>query len=443
MGALTPASMRVFPFLSVVAGLVFVFLALRRRFDAWSSVAGVLAVAVHSLVVKYAFEARFYGPLFGFAAMFAWAIGIDGNAPSRRRDIIAAIAAVLLCTVHWFGVLSLGLMCAGVLVHERHSPRAGLRRIFPAAAGVVALLACAPLLLGQRASLREPTWVPPLNSAQIAEMTRTFWFAVVPVVAAFCILARQLLRRPAAVVIPGESSRPERSEGAASHKEGSAVSLFALGSLSLLPLVLIALSLFQPAMLPRYGLTAVLAWAPLVAFAVAPLRPVFRGAVGAILAYFVFGVTSREGELQANFGDFVAADRAAYAQACSARMPIVFETRHVMYPATDGKTTCPGTAYLAISDSTLARMFPTGSELEWMQRFFRVENHFARLHERLYSYPRVTTQEQVAASPEFMLVATDLSLPRGYKDVAEFARVVFPGHTPRRLSENLTVLQRR
>src|SRR5690349_433670 len=48
---LTPVSLRLLSLAFVVAGLVFLFFALRRRFDTMPSLAGVLAVASHQLVV--------------------------------------------------------------------------------------------------------------------------------------------------------------------------------------------------------------------------------------------------------------------------------------------------------------------------------------------------------------------------------------------------------
>src|SRR5690242_7644603 len=49
---LTPVSLRLLSLTFVVAGLVLLFVALRRRFDVMPSLVGVLAVASHQLVIS-------------------------------------------------------------------------------------------------------------------------------------------------------------------------------------------------------------------------------------------------------------------------------------------------------------------------------------------------------------------------------------------------------
>src|SRR5690349_17107182 len=70
---LTPVPLRLLSFTFVIAGLVFLFFALRRRFDGFASLAGVLAVASHQLVVSQSLEWRFYAPWVTFACALAWA----------------------------------------------------------------------------------------------------------------------------------------------------------------------------------------------------------------------------------------------------------------------------------------------------------------------------------------------------------------------------------
>src|SRR5687767_6878006 len=114
---LTPVSLRILSLAFVLTGLVLLFFALRRRFDAMPSLAGVLAVASHQLMISQSLEWRFYAPWVMFACALAWAFTIDDDkAVSRRRDVAIALSAMGMVTSHWFGVITLGLMTAAAFV---------------------------------------------------------------------------------------------------------------------------------------------------------------------------------------------------------------------------------------------------------------------------------------------------------------------------------------
>jgi hypothetical protein len=146
-GGLTPIVLRSTSLLCVGGAIVLLYLALRRRFDRAPGVAGVLAVATHSLVIAHAFEARFYGPWLLFASAYAWTLGLDSASErSRRREAAQAIASVALVTIHWFGVLALGVMASAAVLSRGSRWRNGLRLVAPSAMGLVALAACIPLV---------------------------------------------------------------------------------------------------------------------------------------------------------------------------------------------------------------------------------------------------------------------------------------------------------
>src|SRR5205814_8087682 len=101
------------------------------------AIVGILAVACHSLVVAHSFEARFYGPWLLCAAFFAWSVSLPGG---HRRNVNIGVASMLLTTVHWYGVVSLGIMCAAVVLMDRARWRDGVRLLAPAGAGLLALV---------------------------------------------------------------------------------------------------------------------------------------------------------------------------------------------------------------------------------------------------------------------------------------------------------------
>jgi hypothetical protein len=431
-GTVTPAMLHTFSFLCVTGALVFVYHALRRRFDRLPSIAGALAVGSEKLVVGHAFEGRFYAPMLLFCGAFAWVLSIDPGRPtSRRRDVAVAVVSVLLCTIHWFGVLSLGLMALGAVASFGRRWREGVRRVAPAAAGVVVLLACAPLLIGQRGSIKEPTWIPDLNIGQVVDLFGFAWFAAVPMVAIAVLLIGELRSTKAA---------QRASIGSALREPGVA----ALLALALMPFLLIAISTRQPAMIARYAITALVAWGPLVALAAQSVPRAARIVAVVLLAgRITLGLGRSVGE-QRTWAMQMTVGRDVLREACKLNMPVVFHTRHLLYPiAAHDRQQCPQTRILEMNNATLDALFPAGTEHVVWRRLFRLENEFSRMHDRLYGFPRVVTQAEFDTTSRFVFLGSDLSLPPGRKDMDVFGPIVFPHHTMKRLNLNLTLFERK
>lgn len=438
--SLTPVSLRILSLTFVLAGLVLLFFALRRQFDALPSLAGVLAVASHQLLISQSLEWRFYAPWVMFACALAWAFTIDDDKPvSRRRDVAIALAAMGMVTSHWFGVITLGLMTGAAFLSLSLSWRLrnqnartqtqtwpSLRRILPTTAGFLLFAICFPLMLGQRGSVVEKSWIPDFTLAQLWAMLRMFWLAFVPAVGVLLALAALLI--PSARERVRTSLRPTLRDAA----------IASMLVLLVMPLVLAVLSLKQPFMLPRYGITLLLAWAPIIAFGLNAMPRAVR--VLAIVWLGVLGYTRiiRVGVEQRAFMYAIAAGQQAAGQECRRGVPVLFQVRHLMYPSTDGSNHAGcDLRYLAISNGTLAAMYPTGSQ----SRFFRVENEFSELHGRMYGYPVVAHEAQMDSTRAFLLVGWDASLPAGFKDIEKFRAAVFPQHRVTRLTENLALFE--
>jgi hypothetical protein len=434
-GGVTPVVLRSISLVCVSVGLLFLYATLRRHFGRAPSSAGTIAVASHALVIAHAFEGRFYGPWLLFAAAFAWCLGLDHNrARSRRRDISIALSSILLPTIHWFGIFSLGLMCvAAVVVHGRRW-REGLRLIAPSAAGVVALLICVPMAIVQRASSTGMLWVKELSGQQVMEMAWLFWLAPSVVLAVVLVLAQSLRDAPANALTP---SRPNALTLL------RAPDLAALTSLALMPVVLIALSVvLQPSMVPRYGIVAVLAWAPLVALAAASVGRVARAAVLALMVLMLCLGAKRAIAEKQEFADLFAVLTAEYEQAKAEHVPIVFTSMHIIYPTAglQRSDTMPA-RYLDLPDSTIMALFPAPG-MEPIRKKIRLDRDQARGHARTYRFPILATQAQLDTTRRFFLLATDISLPGGYKSAALYGRALFPRHQVRRLNSVLSIFER-
>ena len=426
--AVTPVFLRSFALVCVLLGLLFVYLALRRRCGRAASAAGMLAVAAQSLVLDHAFEGRFYGPWLLFAALFAWTLGVDQSRErSRRRDVGIAIAAILLTTIHWYGVFSLALMAAGVLLAWRPRWREALRRLAPAAAGVVVLLALAPMALSQRASAAPVLWVHPLSAAQVEQMTRQFIPAVFVVGLALLLLADALRRR----------------EGDALATSGRDPGVAALLALAAMPLVLVVLSaVLTPSMVFRYAIVATLAWAPVAALCAERFG---RGARAALLAALVLVVilnAAAHVREQRQFDRAVALNAAAFERAKAGNAPVVFQRLHVIYPVAGTQRGPASPArYIDISDSTLNALYPQ-ADAEPVRSSFRLDRDQARYHAGLYGWPVMAPVAMLDTLPRFYLVATDATLPPGYAPVTRYGAALFPRHRVTRVSPALALFER-
>jgi hypothetical protein len=253
-GALVHASdeivLRSFALLAVVLGLVGIYGCLRYCFAAWASFAAVLALWCHPLVLDQAFNARFYGP---WMAAAAWCAYLLVRQRSGRFQWIAGLAlamcAALVCTIHYFGIISLALIAAAEVGARRRArlPLAGLSWMV---AGPLALAACLPLLRGQGHALTETTWMAPVTWKGAVGLFRAFvldlpfgWLALA---AWLSIALRKAARRD---------------------DYGSLDPLWGLTALVGLPVVMVVFSyLVQPAYDSRYcfpavaGLAGAAAW---------------------------------------------------------------------------------------------------------------------------------------------------------------------------------------
>lgn len=256
-GGANEVTLRLFALLSVLTGLAGVYALLRQCFAPLVCFAALLAVWGHPLVVVHAFEARFYGPWLAGVVWFAYCLVRCREAGrSRWWDVLVGLAAVFVCTVHYFGIITLGLVLAFELWARRSARLSPWRGVTPAVLGPLALLACLPLLLHQRAAMTVPTWVESAGPGWSFEFLSKLLF---PAGLAAVLVAAWLAR-----LAQGDSGRAERAEG---------INLKALAGLSgllVLPVVLIVFSFtVQSVLIEKYALPAVAGLAPSAAYALA------------------------------------------------------------------------------------------------------------------------------------------------------------------------------
>ena len=430
VGSVDPYVVRSFALACTIAALVVVYHTLRRNFDRSSAAAGALAVASSSVVLQHATEARFYAPWLLFATLFIAMLSLDAGRPSRRRDVAIAIVSTLLCTIHWFGVISLGLMAAGAVVAHGRRWREGVRLVAPGAAGVIAFAALTPMMLDQlRAGGEAIRWVPPLKRDQLVAMAHVFVLRGPLVFSVLIILVARLL----GVDVLARVRELLRDPSIAA----------ALATLTM-PLALIAITVtIDSVMVPRYAMPAALAAAPVAALTVSGTRRWTRVAALAFYAIALLLLADRQAQFVEHGTAVANAYRAQYRmlQQSNPNVPLVFQSGMRLYDVT-GPLRKRGTArVLLLPDSVAAGLYP-GDALEELRWQTLRESKGIRNHYRVFGFPEAITLAELDTTTAFILFTTDQDLPPLWQSVKRYGDRLFPNHHARRLSGIVTVYER-
>jgi hypothetical protein len=436
VGPPSPTLLRTLSLLCVFGTLCLTYAVLRRRFGADASIAGALAAGSHWLVVTHTFEARFYGPWLLCCALVALSLSLRQATPSRRHKVFLGASAVLLCTVHFYGAVTLSLMVAAVVASHGRRWRDGIRVVAPSAAGLLAVLAITPLAIGLRNAFTVPSWAPDFEIRQLHAFVLQFWVATVPLAAAIGLAIGLAL---------GWKSLVPRSLTSIASDVARDAGIVALAGLFVMPLALTALTLVgQPAMIYRYAITTVLAWGPLVALAIELLGrwPARIAGLALLVFWFSAFVTVRFEKIV--FAGDVEETEASVRLAQSLGVPIVLQSVHAWYPVWyRDPSRVESLGFLEMSDSTVNRLFRPGTRNERYNRGILIDRDMVRVHAKRYGVPRLVPQTSLDSMPRFVLIAAAAHLPVGFRSLERFSRSAFPHHTMRQLDFNTALLERR
>lgn len=433
VGSVPPALLRALALASVLGALCLTFVTLRHRFGADASAAGALAVGSNLLVVTHAFEARFYGPWLLCAAYVALSLQWLQRERSTRHALHVVLASILLATVHFYGIISLVVMCVGVAVSYGPRWRESLPLVRMALVpGVISVLAVLPLALGQRSAYSMRTWVPEFEARQLTGLLGDFWLAGIPLIGAAALGIAPLLAKRPARRRPGDIARETIGDAGVAALASHATMPFALAIVSLAG---------QPSMLSRYAIATVLAWGPWIAFCMESAgRAASRGFHFVVAWFWFVSVTKVVAEKQA-FANLVSRNRATLASAAQLRLPIVFSSIHVMYPSASGANGAD-LRFIDLPDSIVRRLFPPGTELERLNRGTVIQRDLARVHARRLGFPALATQRELDSSRRFLLFAPAADLPKGYENAELFAQRLFRNHGVRPIHPDVMLLER-
>ena len=430
---LSPVPLRLLSLLTVLTALLLLYALLRRRVGTHAAVGAVLAVGAHPLVVGHSYEARFYGPWLLCAVLFAWTITRSFEAPSRRTKIEQGIAAALLCSVHFYGVITLVLMMSATLLSRWRVARESIRALSPSASGFVTVALIVPIALGQRRAYGVHTWIADFAIGQLGAMLREFWLVAIPLVTLAVLAVGWWIRR----------GRAEPALKTVVTEVVTEPGVAAILGLALVPIALAVVSIVgQPSMLSRYATTSALVWAPLVAIALEFLgrTPARMGR----LLFVWFWLVSYTSEARAKlvFAGEVDASRSAVARA-PVGIPILTPSIHMMYPVV--AESLGGTSrlrFLEIPDDRLRR-FIAPHLWDARSRFPITERDLARVHAARFGFPSVVPLAAADSMQAFVILGSRLRLWPTFTDVADFAARVYPDRRFTQISDELGLVERR
>ena len=360
LGLSPEISQRAASFLCVVACCVCVYLVVRDRGTRTAATAAGLLIWSFDVVQSQAFESRFYALWMAAAGLTSLCLYRATVSPAFGWRIGLMISSVVMCTVHYFGVIALGLIAATYLLQITINRRGGFRVLIWMTPGLVLLLACIfTFYRGQRSALSVPTWVSAVDWKSTWQFTRD----LVPMVSMSILVMLWLL-------LP----RHKTADGFAATSPAipSAIGLL------LMPICLISFSLLvQPAMISRYGIVGIIGFAVCMGVMLRRLPTSCAAVFGICL--FLSGLQT----LQSQIGrwhrlETQQAEMIAHLRKIDGGPLLLFESRHAMYPIVRyAPDLAPRVRFLALSDANL-RDFHSATPFRIVERdvALRIEQYY-------------------------------------------------------------------
>jgi hypothetical protein len=261
-GPITEYRLRLLSLLFTAATALAIYLMLSRRFTAAASVAATLFATGHQLLVLQSTETRFYALWICLSMWYCWLLtkDVDGKIATIIQRISLAIIAVAICTTHYFGIISVGLVTTVWTICQLRNRWALILGSLLTLCCVLTVACCLPMLSGQKAALTCATWVKPPTIATSTDYLLQF-LPMLPFGLCIAAAAAGWVSRQQALHAD-ESQEFEFPQPAAWGMENTVL----IASI-LMPLVLIAFSwIVQPALVNRYAIIAVVAMVPIYAW---------------------------------------------------------------------------------------------------------------------------------------------------------------------------------
>ena len=280
-GPVTEYRLRMLSLFFTAATALAVYLIFSRRYTAAASVGATLFAAGHQLMVLQSTETRFYALWVCLLMWYCWLLTkqVDGTKQQWVQRIALAVLAAAICTTHYFGVISVGLVTVAWIFCNRRSREAVIVGGGLIACCIVAVACCLPMLQGQRAALTCSTWVKPPTIASSVDYMWQFLPMIPFGLCCGAAFAGWISRQQPDYKETGET-KPSFSEWTSENTT--------LVGLMLMPFVLIAFSWFvQPALVNRYATVAVFGMTPVYVWLLSRATEAIQNTCVGIAAFLI------------------------------------------------------------------------------------------------------------------------------------------------------------
>lgn len=315
-GSKSELALRSAGFISVLLATLGVYALVRRVYPPLVALTAAAATWAHPLALHHMFDARFYGPWLAAIVWFAYSLNAQERKVGRYwPKALVAVTSFLVCTIHYFGIISLILVAVTHAFFNYKSLKLFILQAIPILLGPVALSCCVPLYFGQKASLSVPTWIKKPNFDQLwsfVGFTYAFYMSFIIIITHFL----------------SAITKPEDGRGATKElvARDSVRELSGLGSLSLMPAIICVFTLVvQPAHEPRYAIPAIASIGALMAPIVARSRRPFQALAIALL--LITGVARLTREVNKSRNDAEVRRSSMEALAGLRGSPVLFRNR--------------------------------------------------------------------------------------------------------------------
>ncbi len=319
MGGNAESGFRSLAFLAVWVALLLTYAVLRRSFAELPALIAILTLWSCRLIVMCAFFARPYAILLASTAAFCLAYGIEEEIRAWS-SLAIALCAMLVCGVHYFGIIALAAIVLGDATIRRESWRTWSTRLIPAAAGPILWILFLPIFRAQIAGYDVRTFLSPLTARYAIRVILDLWHVPIRLV-------------PILLVVWGFSKLLAGEFGKSFTARGSTNLQPVAGMLGLVlvPLAILALSLKENHFVDRYMVTALLGLVPIISFLASRLSKRIQVVVIALVALLGASATQNLGVAWAHWQD----EEEEMIEQCESMacdgLPIVSLTTHEAY----------------------------------------------------------------------------------------------------------------
>ncbi|MFN8708215.1 MAG: hypothetical protein ACK526_23060 [Planctomyces sp.] len=245
--------LRIFSLALIVFSMVVLTRTAGRRFGIVPVTTAILFTVGNRLILHQCTEMRFYA--LWIAALVCLSASFEKTCETKTKGsaLLTSALSFLVCTCHYFGVISVGLMLIFAVIRCRGALRRSFLPLITLLVGFSGPIVCIPFLLSQRQAVTRATWISPATLADCLQFSRE----TLPLFGLSAGLT--------AFLLSGRSRSSEKEDIRDSLWNALRTPLSA--GILMSPAIILFSIIIQPSLVPRYAAVAIPAGIPLAAAA--------------------------------------------------------------------------------------------------------------------------------------------------------------------------------